>query len=48
LAAALREQKVIIRHFKKPARIAQFLRITIGTDDECQALVDALKNTLKM
>jgi histidinol-phosphate aminotransferase len=48
LAASLREQKVIIRHFKKPARIAQFLRITIGTDDECQALVDALKNTLKM
>ncbi len=48
LATALREQKVIIRHFKKPARIAQFLRITIGTDDECKALVDALKNTLKM
>lgn len=48
LAASLREQKVIIRHFKKPARITQFLRITIGTDDECQALVDALKNTLKM
>ena len=48
LATALREQKVIIRHFKKPARIAQFLRITIGTDDESKALVDALKNTLKM
>lgn len=48
LAASLREQKVIIRHFKKPARIAQFLRITIGTNEECQALGDALKNTFKM
>ena len=48
LAASLRDQKVIIRHFKKPSRIAQFLRITIGTDEECQALVKALKNTLKM
>ena len=48
LAASLREQKVIIRHFKKPARIAQFLRITIGTNEECQALVEALKNTFKM
>ena len=48
LATSLREQKVIIRHFKKPARIAQFLRITIGTDKECEALLNALKNTLKM
>ncbi len=48
LATSLREQKVIIRHFKKPARIAQFLRITIGTHKECEALINALKNTLKM
>ena len=48
LATSLREQKVIIRHFKKPARIDQFLRITIGTDVECKALVQALKKTLKM
>ena len=48
LAVSLREQKVIIRHFKKPARIAQFLRITIGAEEECQALIAALKNTLKM
>lgn len=48
LASSLRDRKIIIRHFKKPARIAQFLRITIGTDDECEALVDALKNILKM
>ncbi|TDJ77846.1 histidinol-phosphate transaminase [Pseudomonas putida] len=41
LAARLREQGVIVRHFKQ-ARIAQFLRITIGTPDMNQALLDAL------
>lgn len=46
LTAKLRAQNIIIRHFKKPAKIAQFLRITIGTDSECQALVDALKTLL--
>lgn len=42
LAAALREQGVIVRHFKQ-ARIAQFLRITIGAPEQNQALLDALK-----
>ena len=42
LAAALREQGIIVRHFKTP-RIAQFLRITIGTDEQNQILLDALK-----
>ena len=41
LAKALRDQSIIVRHFKQ-ARIDQFLRITVGTDGECQALVDAL------
>ncbi|WP_176508691.1 MULTISPECIES: histidinol-phosphate transaminase [Pseudomonas] len=41
LAARLREQGVIVRHFKQE-RIAQFLRITIGTPEMNQALVDAL------
>jgi histidinol-phosphate aminotransferase len=41
LAAKVREQGVIVRHFKQ-ARIAQFLRITIGTPEQNQALVDAL------
>ena len=41
LAAKVREQCVIVRHFKQ-ARIAQFLRITIGTPEQNQALVDAL------
>ena len=45
LAAALRERKIIVRHFKT-ARIDQFLRITIGTDEQCEALVTALKDIL--
>ncbi|WP_017365125.1 histidinol-phosphate transaminase [Methylococcus capsulatus] len=41
LAAALRERHIIVRHFKLP-RIDQFLRITVGTEGECQILLDAL------
>ncbi|WP_439859616.1 histidinol-phosphate transaminase [Pseudomonas sp. MBLB4136] len=41
LAARLREQGVIVRHFKQ-ARIAQFLRITIGAPEQNQALLEAL------
>ncbi len=47
LAAALREQAIIVRHFKQP-RIEQFLRITIGTDDEMAALASALAVILQM
>jgi histidinol-phosphate aminotransferase len=43
LAASLRERSIIVRHFENPARIASFLRITVGTDAQCDALVDALK-----
>jgi histidinol-phosphate aminotransferase len=46
LAARLRERSIIVRHFKQPARIAQFLRITIGTDAQCEALVGALREIL--
>ncbi|MBP1204371.1 histidinol-phosphate aminotransferase [Duganella sp. 1411] len=42
IAAALRERAILVRHFKQ-ARIDQFLRISIGTDAECAALIDALK-----
>ncbi len=41
IAAALREQGVIVRHFKQP-RIEQFLRITIGMPEQNQALLEAL------
>ena len=45
LAQQLREQGVIVRYFNKP-RIDQFLRITIGTDQQNQRLVDTLKNIM--
>ncbi len=41
LAAALRQQGLIVRHFKQP-RIYQFLRITVGTEQQNQLLVDTL------
>ena len=41
LAAALRERAILVRHFSQ-ARIAQHLRITIGTPAQCQRLVTAL------
>jgi histidinol-phosphate aminotransferase len=45
LSAALREKHIIVRHFKLP-RIDQHLRITIGTDEQCDALVKAIKEIL--
>ncbi len=42
LAAALRERGVLVRRFDQPARIADFLRITVGTDADCEALLRAL------
>ena len=41
LARQLRERAIIVRHFRQP-RIEQFLRITVGTDAQCMALVAAL------
>lgn len=41
----LRERKVLVRYFKK-SRISRFLRITIGTDGEMDALLAALKEFL--
>lgn len=43
LAAGLRERAVIVRHFKKPARISDFLRITIGNESQNQALMQAIR-----
>lgn len=42
LAAALRERSILVRHFKQ-ARIDQFLRISIGTDEQCARLLAALE-----
>ncbi len=46
LTAKLRERSIIVRHFKNPQRIAPFMRITVGTDEQCAALVAALREIL--
>lgn len=43
LTARLRERNIIVRHFRNPARIAPYLRITVGTDEECGLLLAALE-----
>jgi len=45
LYQALRDQGIIVRHFKLP-RIENYLRITIGTDQQSGELVSALKEIL--
>jgi histidinol-phosphate aminotransferase len=42
LDARLREKEIFVRHFKLP-RIDSYLRITVGTDAECDALLGALR-----
>ena len=41
LAAALRQRAVIVRHFAAP-RIADYLRISVGTDAQIDRLLSAL------
>ena len=43
--AALRERGIIVRYFSKPL-IDQYLRISIGTDEEMNALLGALEEIL--
>ena len=45
LAARLREQGIVVRHFRLP-RIEQYLRISIGTPAQCESLLQALKQLL--
>jgi len=45
LYQALRDRGIIVRHFKSP-RIEEFLRITIGTDEQSNELVTTIKEIL--
>jgi histidinol-phosphate aminotransferase len=42
LADKLRQQGIVVRHFKQP-RIKEFMRITVGTEAENKLLIEALK-----
>jgi histidinol-phosphate aminotransferase len=46
LATNLRARNILVRHFNKP-RIADFLRITVGTDLQSEKLLSALAEILK-
>ncbi len=41
IAAQLRQRNIIVRHFNT-ARIDNYLRISVGSDEECKALIMAL------
>lgn len=45
VAGKLRDQGIIVRHFKQP-RIDEYLRITVGTAEQNQRLVTALKELI--
>ncbi|MEO8152974.1 MAG: histidinol-phosphate transaminase [Rhizobacter sp.] len=47
LAAALRERGILVRRFDQPARIADHLRITVGTDAQCELLLKVLSELTK-
>ncbi len=47
LAEALREKAILVRHFSRPERIRDFLRITLGTPEQNRALVSALEAIVK-
>ena len=45
LAAGLRARGVLVRHFKQ-ARIDNYLRITVGTPQQCDRLIQTLAEFL--
>lgn len=45
LYSQLKAKGILVRHFDKP-RISDYLRITIGTDDQMEKLIGALKTII--
>ena len=43
----LKARGIYVRHFSKPERIADYLRISIGTDEEMQIFINELDSILK-
>ncbi len=43
---ALREQGILVRHFRQP-RIEQYLRITVGSPEQCERLCASLRQILE-
>ena len=43
---ALREHDIFVRHFSNPARINEYLRITIGTDEQMKTFIAFLEDYL--
>jgi histidinol-phosphate aminotransferase len=46
LATRLRERSIVVRNFHSPARIAAYLRISVGTDAQGETLIAALGKIL--
>lgn len=46
LDAHLRSRQILVRHFSIP-RADQFLRVTVGTDDQCRSLMNALEDIFR-
>ena len=47
LFQALREQDIYVRYFSKPERINNYLRISIGTEEEMRTFVAFLQEYMK-
>jgi len=47
LLTALRKESIFVRHFNKP-RIDNYLRITVGTDEEMNVLLESLKSLIRV
>ena len=45
LLSELRERGILVRHFDRP-RISEFLRITVGSEEECETLLSTLRTIL--
>ena len=42
----LKADKIYVRHFNSPERIRDYLRISIGTDEQMRILIKKLENYL--